>query len=847
MEVYDLEILNDETIWFATDRGICIYDGYDFETLTQKDGLLHDCVLRLNKDPLGQIWSTGLDKRLCFFDGNRMKPYAWNAVIHQQIHPDTWIEDLAWDEAGNLIFMYAVNGRLFAYSIDQKSGEISEFQAWKSPTAQVYGQTSGQAFVNLGGQLIPNSPVTTCSGVGEKGQWIYYVRKDAPNQLSRISTRDTTQLEVREFPFKIITVAYSSDGALSLGTDNGLYHFRDGDMNSLPENAFPGIAIGRVFEDETGGFWLTTIEKGIFYLPSLGFRSNPHWNQILSDETVVTVQKGPAELFIATREGNLYALDTVGRLRRLLGIKNNLASVETVNVGSTSVFMGPYRLDRTGNGFAERRHIVTGFLAVSLELKDGTVFLAGYDGWEIRNAREDSILAQWSNKKMGRIQVLMEMPEQVLIGASNGLYAVDKESHAVSMVPANGAPFRHRVSDIELDKWGNCWVATLGNGLFCLRGSEVHHLGEAEGLRSTILNRIAFDDEGRLWMATNYGLGRLEYRFTDGKLEILGLKALSSLNGLPGNYVRDVSCWQGKIFIASDQGLHFFAPTLPDRELPVPKVRMKRVLVNDAPVETGVPLHFGGSVDHLELHFSAYSTLKSKQQPLFRCRLRDSAGDSTWTYTNARNQHFRDLGPGQYRFEVEACNARGEWAGQPMVLAFEIKRAWLQSLAIPLLLLAAALLAGMLVWRRRKRGAEAEPTDESPEPAPEPPGQGLQFNLEQQQLVLPSGQGYKVVKLREVQYVEANGSYVVLHLQGGKQHVLSQSLTAMEELLPKELFFRIHKSFLLNCEMVEGYESGRGGKIFLRDGGEVPIAVRRKAAFIKELKKKGLTKVTVHK
>ncbi|MEM7040769.1 MAG: hypothetical protein AAF570_27655, partial [Bacteroidota bacterium] len=92
IEVYDLELLEAGEVWFATDRGVCIYDGYEFETRTQKDGLLHDCVLRLNKDPDGRIWITGLDQQLCIYDGKEIRPYAWNAVLGDLISPGTWID-----------------------------------------------------------------------------------------------------------------------------------------------------------------------------------------------------------------------------------------------------------------------------------------------------------------------------------------------------------------------------------------------------------------------------------------------------------------------------------------------------------------------------------------------------------------------------------------------------------------------------------------------------------------------------------------------------------------------------------------------------------------------------------
>jgi len=99
-------------------------------------------------------------------------------------------------------------------------------------------------------------------------------------------------------------------------------------------------------------------------------------------------------------------------------------------------------------------------------------------------------------------------------------------------------------------------------------------------------------------------------------------------------------------------------------------------------------------------------------------------------------------------------------------------------------------------------------------------------------LILPSGKGYERIAVDEILYLEAHRAYAVFHLQDGGERLASHPLSHYEKLLPEELFFRIHKSFLVNCAEVKGYENGRGGNVFLKNGIEIPIAVRRKPGFI---------------
>lgn len=107
-----------------------------------------------------------------------------------------------------------------------------------------------------------------------------------------------------------------------------------------------------------------------------------------------------------------------------------------------------------------------------------------------------------------------------------------------------------------------------------------------------------------------------------------------------------------------------------------------------------------------------------------------------------------------------------------------------------------------------------------------------------QELILPSGGGYERIEFQEVAYLEAHRAYAAFHLVSGEEKLASFSLSHYEKLLPKNLYFRIHKSYLINVQMVKGFESGRGGNLTLKNGVKLPIATRRKADFVKFMKQR---------
>ena len=86
------------------------------------------------------------------------------------------------------------------------------------------------------------------------------------------------------------------------------------------------------------------------------------------------------------------------------------------------------------------------------------------------------------------------------------------------------------------------------------------------------------------------------------------------------------------------------------------------------------------------------------------------------------------------------------------------------------------------------------------------------------------------VFLSELRYIEALGDYVKLVTEHDALVVLS-TMKAFEALLPKERFLRIHKSYIVNLDKVERYNS----KIIELDKEQLPLSRNRKAELVEAL------------
>ena len=101
-------------------------------------------------------------------------------------------------------------------------------------------------------------------------------------------------------------------------------------------------------------------------------------------------------------------------------------------------------------------------------------------------------------------------------------------------------------------------------------------------------------------------------------------------------------------------------------------------------------------------------------------------------------------------------------------------------------------------------------------------------------IALPTRDGYKMEKISEIIYCRAQESYCHVYLNGQSGYLVSRSLKEMEEILPRDLFFRIHKSFLINLNYIDTYKKP-GGYIVLRNGERLEVAYRRSDDFLQRL------------
>ena len=101
---------------------------------------------------------------------------------------------------------------------------------------------------------------------------------------------------------------------------------------------------------------------------------------------------------------------------------------------------------------------------------------------------------------------------------------------------------------------------------------------------------------------------------------------------------------------------------------------------------------------------------------------------------------------------------------------------------------------------------------------------GAQFT----KIALPSINGLDFVNISDIIYCEAEGNYTNIYMEDGGKFVISRPLSDFEKMISNPIFFRTHKTFLINLDHIRQYVKGSGGQVIMKNGASIQVSRMRK-------------------
>lgn len=710
-------------LWISTDAGVARYDGYSFKTYTTGNGLPDNTVFNVHEDNKGRVWFSTLSGKFAFYSYDKDSIYQIpaNKPMEEEI-PHSFI-DFCFDSGDTLWAAVQLRGYmkiippLYRDFVHYRLPEEGFFIKEVTPTKFIFGndidpktvyyKLSAFYFMGYGkpaNQLLLN-PFVTHIGTNISaiktgaGQYLFSNSNLGFNvSAAGVSSQVNFRSELSE---PVINTYRDSKNSIWLCTEQkGAFRLNDRQQTKVQKTFFPGDVVSCIFEDSDHGYWFTTINNGIHYIPSLKFG---HFNREsgLSAVKVYNVAVSENKLYCITSDHKLNVLDLgTGRFTTredslynyVAGFKNSLVLHQMLknafHISSTKIYNPgsgrPTRIYYAANG-------IGAILKNLLDVEDDS--LVGFN-WS-------SAIVKVS-KHTGRASVLCNVPSkvfsmyywqgQLFIGTKKGLYRI--KNRKAEYLGGKNDLLSCRIEAIT----GNnalLFLATKGFGVICYKnGSVLQHITENTGLAGNICKCITTDSFGNVWVGTNKGFSRLK-RAPNGRYACMNFD-LSS--GLPSNEINQILEHQGKLYLATSNGIGTFNIDDTVGTMKTIPTYIEMVSVNNIKRETAKHYVMAPSEKFIKINYRGIS-LKNMGNLLYKYRLEGL--DTGWTYTKNTFVQFTTLPPGNYRFSVCAINQNDPLNVKPALVTFDIKAPFWKTTWFYCLVAFGICLIAYLAYNRR--------------------------------------------------------------------------------------------------------------------------------------------------
>jgi signal transduction histidine kinase/CheY-like chemotaxis protein/ligand-binding sensor domain-containing protein len=299
--------------------------------------------------------------------------------------------------------------------------------------------------------------------------------------------------------------------SIALALDPGKNIDQYGHDTWTSQNGLPREAVYQILQTRDGYLWLRT-SAGLVRFDGARFVTIfPRVGGKIVEEKVKAIAQGAdGDLLVRTPSRTLiYQNGTFRDYRPPATLEDGDIRV-LFESKRHEVFVGAedfiYLIEDRGPKMLRRG---TGWISSFMENADGSVWVGGRS------------LTTWQQGRVGNLSpdlegsgvqaLLSDAGDRVFVGASNGIYEMDRSRLAPRRVTGD---YRLAVNAILKDRAGSLWIATNGSGVMRFASGQASSFQARDGLSDSRVLSLLEDREGSLWVGTASGLDR----FRDTKL-----------------------------------------------------------------------------------------------------------------------------------------------------------------------------------------------------------------------------------------------------------------------------------------------------------------------------------------
>jgi signal transduction histidine kinase/ligand-binding sensor domain-containing protein/DNA-binding response OmpR family regulator len=720
-------------LWFATNQGVCRYDGTSFRSFRNDpndpnslSGLLARVIY---EDKRGNLWigteSGGLNRF------SREKENFEHIQSKDRVNGiGTSVKTIAEDGQGRLWLGTNIGIKMY----DPLSGQVRSFPYraadLRSPSDTyvrvLQFDTKGRLWVGTNAGLDLFDPSTakftrihqTYPQLSDEIWEIYSDPKGLlwvgtyNNGLFSIDPSTLTLQKInldgkREWSNTIRSVTMDEKGTYWIGSRAGLYSYDPrkkstvwyGNIENEPRSLVNNSVLN-VYKDAGKNLWICTRGGMSLLVPGRQLfkhyrgMNNNSWH--LNNKEVYAAWEHPetGNIWIGTGEGGINILhrntETFSYVYHVPGRGNDLsgngikAFMEdgkgNVWIGTDKEGISVYNLKTARFGYflhepAKASSLSSNNIWALHRDKKGNIWVGSDAGLDLFDPRTRSFLHQKIGNKSQQVSWIAEDNEGNLWLGLLSVVAIYKPGTGIlELMKAQGSCFFQ-------DSKGRSWLATKNNGLLLLQKNRrpIKYYDERNGLANNQVFQILEDNGGKLWLSTANGLAM----FDPAKGTFINFDKRDGLQDNQFHYGAAFKLASGELIFGGVNGFNLFDPAKMARNSHAPPAVLTDLKILNRSVQVGdetkildrsiaetKKLRIPYSYNVITLEFAALNFVRPEKNT-YRFKL--AGFDKNWNESGRKSSAtYTNLDPGGYTFLVMAANNDGLWSKRPLQIEIEI-------------------------------------------------------------------------------------------------------------------------------------------------------------------------------
>lgn len=714
--IYKSILDNHGFLWVATDNGIAKFDGKNFKIYSTSQGLPDNEITDIFIDSSNRIWVTPFRRTAAYY--NPVKDRFEN----EDTDPELQKVQLGNTNRGSVLqyggiafcnnlrdFFIYKNGKVAVYknTMNIKKStppeKIIEFKPGafliiSSDSIRVFSQNTFTKSFPLESQFFYSEYI---------GHTLYIASGNKAKKYKVDYEGNVSLILEKAFPFDIrIFCKAGKDFAVT--TYNTTTYPVDTATLELKEPLLYNIAVRNVLQDNSGNNWIASIDKGLIKIQQKRISSFTITDKVLNDEitqnftSIAIINK---KIFAGNNYGEVLMYDGVYDLKkRSISIEKNMDAtvrkiIDTKNMVYVSCQTGSFMLDKRSLQILKKFEGKENASSKSAMLLNDSVLVLGAHSTVMQfNIKTNNPVKQ----AVKRVTALgLNQAKTIYVGSNDGLYRWDKDSlfYFGKKYPA----LSYRVNTICNTAEDLLWVGLASDSLLVLKNDVlIRSIALGDIIPGTVCKSLYSNKPGVIWLGTNKGLNKIEYRFNNNELGFYNT-AFGLGDGLIGEQVNDITIYNDTVYAATTGGISFLPASL---SLPVTDITtfITRVSING--VDTLVTKNYTLGYDQNDISISFSGADLTGYYPLFEYRL----NEGVWQKTDKNNIELR-LASGNYNIQIRGMKRDGTPSSKIETISIYIKTPFWQSGIFWTVMVISFFIISLLILEARnkqKRKAEVE-------------------------------------------------------------------------------------------------------------------------------------------